>query len=209
MRVCRSYSIRGHRAPLLPRCCSCGVARWGVALALGLLTTLAAGRASADASSWLYFGAGPSRIDVSSTRRDTGRHYQLDLGMGSSPVNPFIIGGLGRMQWHAPDRPDFALLMRGANQAFVSGGWGFGVDLGGYRRWWGRNSTGVMAEAVFGAPFGVTLIAGGSAGSAERRTYFASIGIDFARLTAHNVAYSEVWPNPFPSPRLEEQSALR
>ena len=175
--------------------------RKGVSWLLGVFGLSLAAPAAADASSWLYAGAGPSRIDA--VGRETAGHFQLDLGMGTSPVNPFVFGGLARMQWHFPDRPDFALLMRAANQAFAAGGWGFAVDLGPYRRWWGRNSTGAMGEFVLGAPFGVTALVGGSLGSADRRTYFASLGIDLARLTVHGGSHTGLWPNPFPSPRFD------
>ena len=155
--------------------------------------------AAADASSWFYMGAGPTRLERANS--ETAVSWLTDFGMGTSPNAAVSVGGLGRLIWHFPDRPDLAIVARGATHGFVAGGWGAGLDLGGYQRWWGVNSTGFIGDVVLGAPWGVTLVVGGSAGTNDHKSYFATLGIDLARLTVHGPKDSAWFPNPFPSPR--------
>ena len=95
---------------------------------------------------------------------------------------------------------DVTVLARGVTRGFARGGFGLGLDVGAYQRWWGSQSTGVTGNLVLGAPWGLTLLGGASIGTGEQKLYFASLGIDFARLTVHRHSGLDWFPNPMRVP---------
>lgn len=168
---------------------------------MGLAATSVALPARADVSSWFFAGTGPSFFDRGSGRVETQPALQIDAGMGSTPENRFVAGGIARIMPHFGDGIDLAVLLRLAPQPYVLGKWGVAVDLGGYQRFWGQGSTGGMATVSIGAPYGITLDVTGAYGTNSQQTYVATLGIDFARLTVHRYSGLDWWRNPYPSPR--------
>jgi hypothetical protein len=163
--------------------------------------------ASADVSSWLFTGAGPSWTregkDV-----ETGLQpmFQLDLGMGTPPNWFLSFGAIGRMQTHFGEGTDLGLLFRTATQGYTNGDWGAALDFGGYQRWWGIGSTGWQGSLNLGAPWGITISGSYGAGTNDQRAYSAVVGIDFARLTIYRTTGDKWWKNPFPAYRPHEEN---
>jgi hypothetical protein len=170
--------------------------RSGRAFALALLGSSSI--ASAQATSWLYVGGGAGVVDQG--EKDTRSAVQLDTGIGTSATHPVVVGGLFRLQSYIGAGADLGLAARLATRGFALGGFGAGIDAGVYQRWWGTESTGFTGNLVLGAPWGVTLLGGASVGSGDQRIYFASLGIDLARLTVHRHTGLEWFANPMRSP---------
>lgn len=172
----------------------------GRALGLGLFLALLfwSPVSSAQATSWLYVGGGAGVVDDDA--RDTRSLLQLDTGLGTSARHALVAGGIFRVQGYLSEGADLALAGRLVTRGFVVGGFGLGVDAGVYRRWWGEGSTGFTGNLVLGAPWGLTLLGGASVGSGDQRLYFASLGIDLARLTVHRHHGLDWFANPMRSP---------
>lgn len=163
-----------------------------------MLAALFSREARADVSSWFLAGGGVTFLphDHLATQRPGTLH--LELGVGSPPHTPVIVGGVFKSLTFFGQGTDLLLVTRVASGGFVRGGFGLAVDAGGYQRWWGvTNSTGFTGALVFGAPFGLELTALTEQGSNQVHTYGATIGVDFLRLTVYRTALNNVWPNPF------------
>lgn len=173
-------------------------ARAGVAAAVMLFDVFSSRVAAAEVSSWLYAGAGPSLLERGETSRRSPLTLQLGTGLGTSPANPVVVGGLFRMQTHFGLGTDLALLARTAMRSYVLGRWGAAVDVGPYRRWWGAGSTGGVVTASLGGPWGVTLDLSAARGTNEASHYTAVVGVDFARLTVYRTSGTGWWSNPYP-----------
>jgi hypothetical protein len=176
--------------------------RWACPLALALVTLLAtlahAPEARAQATSWLYVGGGTAVLD----RGDKESHaaLQVDTGLGTSARNPIVVGGMFRVQGYFGAGADLGVAARVVTRGFAIGGFGLGLDAGVYQRWWGPGSTGFTGNVVLGAPWGLTLLGGASVGSGDERIYFATLGIDLARLTVHRSVGLDWFSNPMRSP---------
>jgi hypothetical protein len=90
---------------------------------------------------------------------------------------------------------DLGLAARLSTRGFNQGDFGVALDLGGFQRWWGLESTGLSGSLVLGAPFGITLNTTGLSGSHDTRELVISLGIDFARLTVHRTTGRSWWQN--------------
>lgn len=132
---------------------------------------------------------------------------QLDLGMGTSPVNPFVFGGLFRNSTYFGEGTDLSLLSRGATRGFAQGRYGLALDLGATQRFWGVNTTELAVSLNAGAPWGITLgLNGGFSG--ESQSLGVVLGIDWARLTVHRRSGGSLWPN-YPLPLAGDDLARR
>jgi hypothetical protein len=172
-----------------------------------LFVLAGASEARADVSSWMFVGSGPSVIDESKTPAESQAALQVETGLGTPPAHDVIGGGMLRMHTHFTQGTDLGLLLRAASHGFVNGGWGGAVDLGGYQRWWGSGSQGLMGSLVLGAPWGITLSLGAGVGNDEARMYTASLGVDLARLTVYRRTGFDWWNNPFPAYRPEDEGS--
>jgi len=169
-----------------------------VSLAGFAAATLGPRRAAAQASSWLYVGGGAGVIDQG--QRQTRAALQLDAGLGSAATHPIVLGALFRGQAYFGSGVDLALVARAVSRGFARGDWGLGLDLGIYQRWWGVDSTGAIGNLVLGGPWGLTLLGGATLDKDDQRLYFASLGIDLARLTVHRHSGLNWFANPMRSP---------
>jgi hypothetical protein len=147
----------------------------------------------------LYVGGGAARIE--GVADESHSVLQVDTGLGTSATHPLVLGGLFRMQGYFGAGIDLGLLSRLVTRGFAKGDFGGGIDVGLYQRWWGADSTGGIGNIVLGAPWGFTLLAGATVGSGDQRLYFASVGIDLARLTVHRHSGLSWFANPMRSPR--------
>jgi hypothetical protein len=175
--------------------------RLGPALVLASIT--APSIAAAQATSWLYVGGGAGVVENGSAEQDdkeTHSSLSLDTGLGTSAEHPLVVGGIFRVQGYFGAGADLGVAARIVTRGFAIGGFGAGIDAGVYQRWWGTESTGFNGNLVLGAPWGITLLGGASIGSGDQRIYFASLGIDLARLTVHRHSGLDWFANPMRSP---------
>ena len=169
------------------------------ACALGLL--LGARSAHADVSSWAFVGGGASRLEQHALSARTVGSMRLNMGLGSDPSHPVIVGGLFSLEPHFGYGSDLSLSVRTATRGYVNGGFGLALDLGSYERFWGEGSVGGAGTLWFGAPWGISLGAGGTVGSHDAHGFSAILGIDFARLTVYRNTGTSWFLNPFPAYR--------
>ncbi len=164
-------------------------------IAMFAALTLIARPCSADIASWMYVGAGMSQVDRPNVSAERRSLMQLDAGFGSSPYATLVFGGILRTLTHFDGGTDLAIAQRTTTGGFSRGDWGLALDLGGYQRWWGRDSRGGMASAWLGAPWGLQLGITGEMGTGESRTIALTLGLDWARATAHRHPGQEWWRN--------------
>jgi hypothetical protein len=174
-----------------------------VGLCLALAGLAASSPAAAQATSWLYVGGGAGVVDTGDAEagdKETKSALSLDTGLGTSAKHPLVVGGIFRVQGYFGAGADLGVAARIVTRGFAIGGFGAGIDAGVYQRWWGTESTGFNGNLVLGAPWGITLLGGASIGSGDQRIYFASLGIDLARLTVHRHTGLDWFANPMRSP---------
>lgn len=175
------------------------------ASALGALAALvAAGHAHADVSSWAYVGGGVSGFKQKNLEFKVDPTLAIEAGVGTAPSHPLVVGGMFKLQALLGDGADLGVSLRVATRSFVTGNFGLALDAGPYRRFWGQGSSGGQAALVLGAPWGLTLSLGGGVGSNDARTFSATLGVDFARLTVYRLAGENWFPNPHPAWRPKE-----
>ena len=176
----------------------------------GLSLLFGARPAHADVSSWAFVGGGASRLEQNTLSARTVSSMRLQIGMGSDPSHPFIVGGLFSLEPHFGYGSDLALSVRTATRGYVNGQFGLALDLGGYERFWGeQGSAGGTGTLWLGAPWGLALGLGSSVGTNDARGFSAILGIDFARLTVYRNAGTSWFMNPFPAYRPASPEAAR
>jgi hypothetical protein len=144
-------------------------------------------------------GGGGTQLQMDGVERQTQGAVQIDAGFGSNPNRALVVGGLLRALAHFGAGPDWAVLLRSTSGGFSRGDWGVALDLGGYQRWWGPESTGFTGTLWGGGPWGLQLGATASLGSEQARTFGLTLGIDWARATAHRQSGMEERNHGFPS----------
>lgn len=166
--------------------------------AAALIWTMWAAPAAAQVTSWLYVGGGGGVLEAG--EREEYPLVQLDTGLGSTADVPIVVGAIARVQGYVGGGADLGALARVVSRGYAKGDFGLGVDLGVNQRLWGEKTTQLAGNLVLGAPWGVTCIAGAALGAEERRGFFVSLGVDFARLTVHRHTGLDWFPNPMRSP---------
>lgn len=173
------------------------LAGFAAALAAG---TLAPSSASAQVTGWTHVSGGVMGWQGGEEGELTVSPIMtIDAGVGSSSDDPFVFGGLFRVQPVFGQGADLALLARGATRGFQTDWVGFAIDLGGYQRVWGNHSTGFLGQATLGLPLGFQLAGFGSVGSHDTFGFGGTLGIDFGRLVVYREHLLEWWPNRQPS----------
>ena len=153
--------------------------------------------ARADVSSWLFVGGGAGSLDGPGNAETYGG-LRFQLGMGSSPNAPIVVGGTAHTLSFFGAGTDVGLSARIATGGFVRGGWGLALDAGGYQRWWGIGSSGALGSLSLGAPWGIQAVFDVEMGTNDARTYAAFVGVDFLRLTVYRTTGTSWFPNPLP-----------
>lgn len=154
--------------------------------------------ARADASAWLFVGGG-SMVWKENNRGVTANGTMtIDVGAGTTPNAPFIVGGLVRLQPIFRQGTDLSLLARVCTHGFQAGDFGLAMDLGGYARTWGVGSGGFAGGVVLGAPLGFSLSLQAEIGSDNSQSFAAVAGIDLLRLTVYRETLLNWWMNPSP-----------
>lgn len=179
------------------------------AAALACASFAWASSARADVSSWMSAAAGPISWKQADADYRVDPALQFDVGVGTTPENTVIIGGIFRVTPILGSGADIALLLRGTTRHFQSGAFGLALDAGGYARFWGTNSYGFLGSVTLGAPFGLFLTAQGALGSDKAVAFGGVAGIDFLRLTVYRNTFTDFWPNPYASPQTARAGAGR
>lgn len=159
----------------------------------------------AEVSSWFAMSGGPSWLSEHKSSYELAPTMQLDMGVGSQPSSPAVVGGLFRTTTYFSHGTDLSLCIRAATRGFTTGDWGVALDGGGYARWWGESSTGPIGTLHLGMPFGLTLSVQGQMGSNEHKAFGAMFGIDLLRLTVYRLGGESFWANPRPAWRPESR----
>jgi hypothetical protein len=167
-----------------------------------------AGDARADVSSWMAVGGGSGlQLNRDSASRDFAASLTYSLGVGSSPVSSFVLGGLLRGQTFFGLGTDLGLAVRASTGGFARGDWGVALDAGALWRPWGGGQFGqwpIQGVLTLGAPWGLQLALGGEfwsvSGGTPAQGFFAALEIDLLRLTVTRQGSTDRWwPNPVPA----------
>ncbi len=167
-----------------------------------------AGVARADVSSWMAVGGGSGlQRSRDSASRDFAASFTYSVGVGSSPLSSFVLGGLLRAQTFFGLGTDLGLAVRASTGGFARGDWGVALDAGALWRPWGSGDFGewpIQAVLTLGAPWGLQLALGGEfssvSGGTPAQGFFAALEIDLLRLTVTRQGSTERWwPNPVPA----------
>lgn len=149
--------------------------------------------ARADAAAWMYVGGGGGVLSHRG-ETDPASALQLDVGMGTSPSNRFVLGGVLKSVSFFGQGTDLSLVQRTATSSYALGDWGLALDLGVYQRWWGPNSTGFSGTVNGGGPWGTNLALTALVGTDDVKSFFVTFGFDWARLTSHRGSGQDWWP---------------
>jgi hypothetical protein len=173
--------------------------------------------ARADVSSWFAVGVGGAgQFARGASSPDGAPVMTYSMGVGSSPLAPFVLGVLYRGTTMFGLGTDVGGAVRVATGAFARGSWGVALDVGAAYRGWRGGSYGdapLQGIITVGAPWGLQLAVGAQVlsldtnGSAQGA--FAAIEIDLLRLTLMRQGTTERWfPNPNPAGGRDKQVSL-
>jgi hypothetical protein len=159
-------------------------------------------------SSWLAVGGGAAaQKDSVDATRSGAPVLTYSLGVGSSPLAPFVVGILFRGTTMFGLGTDVGAALRGATGGFARGDWGLALDAGPVWRGWRDGDYGrwpLQAVLTGGSPWGFQLALGtqlwGIDGGTTAEGFFAALELDLLRLTVDRQGASERWwPNPNPA----------
>jgi hypothetical protein len=177
-------------------------------IAVAVALSLASGDAAADVSSWMAIGGGAgTQLNHETAIRDTVPSMTYSIGVGSSPLASFVLGGLFRGQTFFGLGTELGVAVRASTGGFARGDWGIALDAGALWRPWRQGSYGEWPlEGILtaGSPWGLQLALGTELSSVSGGTpaqgFFAVLEIDLLRLTVMRQGSSEPWwPNPAPA----------
>lgn len=171
-----------------------------------IAATIAAGAAlafpavaNAEPSAWVSVNGGAAGLQQTGGDFHFRGMMSFDAGIGSSPLNKFIVGAIFRVTPMIEEGTDLSLSLRGATRGFQVGDWGIAVDVGPYLRTWGVGSVpnvGFVGGVVAGGPVGLQLSVFGHYGMEESAGVNFTFGIDLLRLTVFRESFLDYWPNP-------------
>jgi hypothetical protein len=208
----------GSRAPSFGAC-ALALNRWGArgtgcavrnlwSAALALAVTAAAPRADADVSSWLAVGAGYAlQRDRHAGENQYAPALTYSMGVGTSPLQPYVLGGLVRGTTFLGYGTDLGLGLRAATGGFARGDWGAALEADALWRPWRSGDFGqwpLQAAVTVGSPWGfqVSLGADFASVSGQRSAVggFVVLELDLLRLTVTRQGATEHWwYNPAPA----------
>jgi len=164
--------------------------------------------ASADVTSWLAVGGGYAlQRDRRAGENKLAPALSYTLGVGSSPLAPFVLGGLVRGTTFLGYGTDLGVGLRGATGGFARGDWGVAIEADALWRPWKGGNYGrwpLQGALTVGFPWGFQVSAGAQflSLSNERSAVggFAVLELDLLRLTLMRQGGTERWwRNPAPA----------
>ena len=164
--------------------------------------------ARADVSSWLAVGGGyATERDRPTGKNDLAPTITYSIGVGSSPLQRWVFGGLVRGTTLFGLGTDVGLAVRAATGGFARGDWGAAIEAGAMWRYWRDGNYGEWpAQAVVtgGSPWGFQIAVGTQLeaidGARSAVGFFAALEIDLLRLTVMRQGTTERWwYNPAPA----------
>jgi hypothetical protein len=174
----------------------------------GTIAAFFAANAHAEPTSWLAVGGGYGfeRSD-SAARLDRAAAMSVSVGVGTSPANRFVVGGILRSVTYFSLGTDLSIAPRIATSGFARGDWGLALDAGVAARWWGGGDYGrypLQFMVTGGAPWGIQLGVGTDiwnlSGAPFARGAVAILELDLLRLTVMRSGKTEsYWPNSSPA----------
>jgi hypothetical protein len=187
-----------------------------VALTAAIVTMAWAGRGRADVTSFLAVGGGYAlERNRAIGHDDFAPTVTYSLGVGSTPLAPWVFGGLVRGTTFVGYGTDLGLAVRGSTGGFARGDWGVAVEAGALWRPWLDGTYGewpLQGVVTLGAPWGLQLALGTELGtlSGARSAVggFAALEVDLLRLTVMRQGSTEKWwRNPAPAGGHEQASS--
>jgi hypothetical protein len=164
---------------------------------------------SADVSSWLSAGGGIGlKRNESAKSTESAGSASFALGVGSSPLGSFVIGGTLRSTTYFGLGTDLGIAARFATGGFARGQWGLALDAGPMWRSFGSGEYGrgpIAGMAYLGAPWGLQLGIGGellkvAGDDANASGFTALLELDLLRLTVMRQGGTDRWwENPSPA----------
>jgi len=188
-----------------------------LAVPLAVALALDDGEAHADVSSWLAVGGGAAtQLAQGAATRNVAGALTYSVGVGTSPLAPFVLGILYRGTTMVGLGTDLGGALRLATGSFARGNWGLALDAGAAWRTWGSGAFGdapLQGVLTLGSPWGFQLAAGAEVASLDfgvpAQGFFAALEIDLLRLTLMRQGPSERWwPNPNPAGGHEKTASL-
>jgi hypothetical protein len=188
-----------------------------LAFPLVAAVALVAGDARADLSSWLAVGGGATaQLAQGASTRDVAGAFTWSVGVGSSPMKPFVLGVIYRGTTYVGLGTDLGAAVRVATGGFARGDWGLALDAGVAWRTWGEGTYGdspLQGVLTFGSPWGLQLAVASQVWTLDNgvsaQGFFAALEIDLLRLTLMRQGASERWwPNPNPAGGREKTVSL-
>jgi hypothetical protein len=164
--------------------------------------------ARADVSSWLAVGGGYAmERDRHLGQNDFAPTLTYSLGVGSSPLEPVVLGGLVRGTTFFGLGTDLGLAVRAATGGFARGDWGAALEGGAVWRPWRGGAFGewpVQAVVTGASPWGLQIALGAEFGTLDGARsaigFSATFEIDLLRLTVMRQGATERWwYNPAPA----------
>jgi hypothetical protein len=171
-----------------------------LALALALTASTLGAPARADTSAWVFVGGGGLGVrERGSKSFSASGALAFDVGVGTSPDGPVIVGGLFRIEPILGIGTDLALAARVATHGFQAGDFGLALDAGGYARFSDNPSQGFAGGLTVGAPLGLQISLQAMVGTHRALAFGAVAGVDLLRLTVYRQTFLDHWQNPSPA----------
>jgi hypothetical protein len=179
------------------------------------ISTWPIGQATADVTSSLAIGGGYAlERNRAEGQNDFAAALTYSLGVGTSPLAAFVIGGVVRGTTFVGYGTDVGLGIRASTGGYARGDWGIALEAGAVWRPWLDGTYGewpLQGIVTVGAPWGFQLALGTELGtlSGARSAVggFAALEIDLLRLTVMRQGSTERWWRN-PAPAGGHQSAL-
>lgn len=145
--------------------------------------------------------------DHRTAQNDFAPTLTYSMGVGSSPLSPFVLGGLVRGTTFFGLGTDLGLAIRATTGGFARGDWGVAVEAGAIWRPWRQGSYGewpIQDVLTLGSPWGFQLALGTEVADfgagLPALGFFATLEIDLLRLTVMRQGATERWwYNPAPA----------
>jgi len=152
-------------------------------------------------------GGSALQRDHQTAKSDFAPTLTYSMGVGSSPLSTWVLGGMVRGETMFGLGSDLGAVIRVATGGFARGDWGVALEAGGLWRPWRQGSYGewpIQGIVTLGSPWGFQLALGTQVASIDLAEpalgFLAAVEIDLLRLTVMRQGATERWwYNPAPA----------